>query len=149
MQLSVFEFLSVTASITSINDTNLAQIRSNNFTSNHNDAPSEQILKNIAQQLGLMNDPINLQHLKICLDEEDEFDVKTKLVDIYLMKSLLSNPMNILPQSNVQIKQTIETELVRQITCYIHIKQDRKSVEQFIEEFLFKSLIKEQNDPVK
>ncbi|CAM4929864.1 unnamed protein product [Rotaria socialis] len=146
MQLSVFDFLSVTASINSINDANLAQIRSNNFISNLNDAPNEQTLKNIAQQLRLFDDPINLQHLKICLSGEDDFDVKVKLVEIYFMKSLLPNPMNIIPQSNVQIKQTIETELVRQITCYIHVKQDRKSVEQFIEEFLFTSLIKKQND---
>ena len=149
VRISVFEYLSVSNSLTSINDQNLAKIRLNRSTSNRNVAFNDQTLRTIAQQLGLLDDPINLQHLKICLAEDDGFDVKTKLFQLYLTKSFETTEMNVAPQLNLPMKQTAETELVCEITCYIHIKKERKSVEQFIDEFLFKSLIEKQNDSVR
>ncbi|CAF1398490.1 unnamed protein product [Adineta steineri] len=47
---------------------------------------------------------------------------------------------------NTEKQSANETELPSQITCYIHVKQNRASVEEFIQQFLLQSLIYQQNN---
>ena len=139
-RLSVFDFLSVSININSINDQKLAQLRLNDAKAHSADGHDEKTLKNIAEQLNLLDDPVNLQHLKICLTSEDDFDAKMKLTNIYMMckPSLIPGKHMELPD---QPKKEIVAVPLPRLICYIHVKHDQKLVTEFIEKFLLQQLI--------
>ncbi len=141
--VSVLDFLSVTNNMRSIDGQKLAQIRSRNTQACRKSSVDEKTLRNIAHELHLLDDTINLQHLEICLIENDDVTLKQKLTLIFSENSTVSNQAN-KRQAKVEKKTINETELLSQITCYIHVKQNRASVEEFIQQFLLRPLIHQQ-----
>ncbi|CAF4654000.1 unnamed protein product [Rotaria sp. Silwood1] len=151
---SVFTFLNVSESITTIDRTRLEQLRSDyvavvktlpkattTTTDNHNDP-----LKMIAEKFMLVDDPINLDHLNLCvscssLDVACEA-ILGKYIDFIIVerrnarKTTQSNAKLVIQSSTLPIVTVSLTKII----CQILVKQNDTVVIEFIQNFLLSPL---------
>jgi hypothetical protein len=154
-QQSVEEYLSLTSSWSSLNRDHLSQIRTVHETISQEDNKnqlSQQTLRTLAQRFNLVNDQINLDYLKCCVENQNEdaaaMDLVRKWTDIQADNNRpvrrkvpdTSNSSRQLAQENITVAAAAvpaQVELVCEAVCMIYVKRTASPVDTFIQEFFF------------
>ncbi|CAF2859194.1 unnamed protein product [Rotaria sp. Silwood2] len=146
---SVFTFLNVTESVTTIDRTRLEQLRSDYATmmktvpivTTTTMVNQDDQLKLLARKFMLIDDSINLDHLNLCvscssLDIACEA-ILGKYIDVLMAERRAARKTT---QSNVKPTMPTVTESLTKIICQILVKQNDGAVIAFIHNFLLSPL---------
>lgn len=149
---TVFSFLNVTESLSTIDRTNLEEIRSayTNMIKNGSSCTIDDQLKALADQFMIANDTTNLDHLKICVLSNSLGialqKIWSKYIDTLSSGERNSKKMNQIststsakPMTQISTK-SIVTESLSQATCQIFIKRNQPVLIEFIQNFLLSPL---------
>lgn len=153
---TVFRFLNVTESITTIDRNLLEKIRTdyasftNSVTSATTVSNTDDQLKALCDKLMLVNDATNLELLKLCVSSKNVEiacqELLGKYIDALIAEKRNARKVVIQPPAPIPAKPVV-TESLSQVTCQIFIKQDQLPLIEFIDTFLLSPL--DQNAPIR
>lgn len=135
---SLFDYLSVTEEIGTINQQRVKEIRL--VYDQINKTNPDNSLQKLAETCRLVNDHENLEHLKICVNTNLSL-VRQSLVAEYLKKktSEIRNTRRTEKQEQTATNDRSTIEFISEVICQIFVKKNHHFIDEFIGTFLLET----------